>query len=194
MTMKSFLASALLSALALAPASAPAAGGDPIVVPASTPISRAYEGLYAQRLERVVADASGTRTESHLVIANNPLDCQRAVYDKVSQRWLFPAGQEPAKSCAASNGAINRVYHTFSADGRKLPPSGTVSIVFVTRELRPGDTAPLRGLVASNDPAGCLRVAAMGQISPYWRADVSGPFCVEVRGTLVVDGTVIANR
>jgi hypothetical protein len=78
-----------------------------------------------------------------------------------------------------------------SFDGIRLPPAGKVFVMPITRKLRPGETAPLQGLVASNDALGCLLVVAMRRISPDWSADMSGRICTETQATLVVNGRVI---
>ncbi|WP_157754070.1 hypothetical protein [Lysobacter capsici] len=202
MIARSLLPLAVLSALAMAPLSVARANDDPIVSTAKTSYSTNHEGpLYTQLLERPDIVDSQQIVDTHLVVANNELDCTAAVLELITDGWGYPAEiQPPTDRCAASRGAIN-----------ELPPfdlpAGTMPGLWISdiaRKPEPGQTTPTaKGRVVSIHSAGNIDFMFHNQMSPNWQYDArpedKTPFGTRIRvtqtkGTLIADGRIIGQR
>ncbi|MBT2745275.1 MULTISPECIES: hypothetical protein [unclassified Lysobacter] len=171
MNAKRFLPLAMLSTLALAPLSSACAHDDPIVNRAETDLTSNYEGLYTQRLERL---ASGESKETHWVIANNALDCNNVVLQRLSQGWDYPDDLKTQDLCPASRGAISEMTGVAAIGS---PGSGTAGpseiwIGEIVRKPEPGDTlAQAKAWVVSNSKTGVEYFLTSDQMSGKWRYD-----------------------
>lgn len=175
MIAKHFLPMAMLSMLALAPLSAACAHDDPIVNRAQTEFFLNHEGLYTQHLERVALGESGPFTETHLVIADNALDCNTVVLQRIGQGWDFPDELETQDLCAPQRGAISEMTD-ISVIGSPAPGSAGVEseiwIGNIVRKSEPGQTLPAaKAWVVSNSESGVAQFIGSDQMSSKWRYD-----------------------
>ncbi|UJB21712.1 MULTISPECIES: hypothetical protein [Lysobacter] len=175
MIAKHFLPMAMLSMLALAPLSAACAHDDPIVNRAQTERSVNYEGLYTQLLERPAPSPSAPLAETHMVIANNALDCYNVVQQRLWQGWDYPNELETQDLCAPSRGAISETTNV-SVIGSPAPGSAAVPsqiwISQIVRKSEPGQTLPAtKALVVSNSESGVGYFIGSNQMSSNWRYD-----------------------
>ncbi|WP_157476618.1 hypothetical protein [Lysobacter sp. Root690] len=202
MIAKSLLPLAMLSALAMAPLSVACANDDPIVRTAKTSYSTNHEGpLYTQLLERPDMVDSEQILDTHLVVANNELDCTAAVFELISDGWAYPAEKQPwADVCAPSRGVINELVPASR-------PPGTMPGLWISdiaRKPDPGQTTPTtKGKVVSTHHLGTTDFMFENQMSPHWQYDAQPedktPFGTTIRttqtkGTLIVDGRIIGQR